>query len=149
MNRLKLSFFLLLLPVFLNAQTAEKIEGLLNTSTVSYEDAAHIVLEAADVVTNSNPAEAFQLAVDRKWLPSGVRGTDNARLDGVCLLMTKAFNFKGGMFYSLFGNSHYAYRELQYNGVIQGRTDPAMDVSGDILFFMMGRILNFVEAGQP
>jgi hypothetical protein len=149
MNRQKLLFFLLLLPVFLNAQTtADNLEALLNTEAVSYEQAAALVLEAADIISASDAARAFNLAMDRKWLPAGTERSGTARLDGVSLLIMKSFDFQGGIFYSLFGNPHYAYRELQYNGIIRGRADPAMDVSGDMMLFLIGNVLDKVEAGQ-
>ena len=137
--------FFLILPVFLPAQTGQRIEDLLKNSAVSYEQAAQMVLEAADVRSSISPAEAFRYASEQKWLPRNVSGSDDAKLGGVSLLIMKAFNFKGGMFYSLFQNAHYAYRELGYRRIIQGRTDPGMKVSGDFLLFTLGEVLSMVE----
>ena len=145
MKRVKLLCFLLLLPVFLQAQTAERVEALLNTDAVSYEQAAQLVLEAADVRVSTGPADAFRYAAEQRWVPGKAEGGDIARLDGISLLIMRAFDLKGGMFYSLFKNPHYAYRELEYQNIIQGRSDPAMDVSGDFLLFMTGRALSVVE----
>ena len=72
-------------------------------------------------------------------------GSSGARLDGVSLLLMESFNIKGGIMYSLFRNPHYAYRELVYLDIIQGRVDPEMTVSGDLLLFLVNRILSRQE----
>ena len=138
-------YFFLILPAFLSAQAGQRIEDLLKKDVVTYEQAAQLVLEAADVRSSISPSEAFRYASEQKWLPANVSGGDDAKLGGVSLLIMKAFNFKGGLFYSLFQNAHYAYRELDYMRIIQGRTDPGMKVSGDFLLFTVGEVLSMVE----
>jgi len=122
------------------AQTADRLETLLNTQELSYEQAAAFVLEAADI-TMSN-TEAFRYASEKGWLPKNTGARDTARLDGVSLLIMKAFEIKGGAFYSVFQNAHYAYRELEYRNVIEGKTVPAMAVSGEMMLFIVGRVIN-------
>ena len=92
---------------------------------------------------------AFSYAREQGWLPKNADMYTPARLDSVSLLIMRAFGFKGGLFYRAFANNvaarnaaaHYAYRELLYKGIIQGRTDPAMLVSGDMLLFMVSQAL--------
>jgi hypothetical protein len=127
------------------SQTADELESLLNSPQVSYAQAARFVLEAADTVVIDDPAVAFRFAGERKWLPKKVSADSFARLDGIALLLMRSFGIEGGFFFSVFKNSHYAYRELAYREVIQGRTDPGMTVSGDMLLFMIGRILDMTE----
>jgi hypothetical protein len=134
----------LIAAVSVFGQTAAELEQLLAAEAVSYEQAARFVLKAADV-SDLSPQAAFGYAVDQKWLPAGVKGAANAKLNAVSLLVMQAFGFKGGIFYSLTKNPHYAYRELVYQGIIQGKTDPAMTVSGDFLLFTVGRALSRVE----
>ena len=141
-------FVLLAVPVFLYPQTAERIEHLLATGAVSYGDAAQLVLEAADVFAAPTPAAAFSYAAQRGWLPKGASAGGKARLDGVSLLIMRSFNIRGGLFFSITKNAHYAYRELVYLNDIQGRNDPAMAVSGDLLLFMVNRILSYQEVNQ-
>ena len=143
-------FFLLFSFFTLNlyAQTAERMERLLETSAVNYGDAARFVLEAADVFVASGPESAFNYTSEQGWLPRGAAAGDSARLDGLSLLIMKSFNIQGGLMYGAVKNAHYAYRELVYLNVIQGRNDPAMVVSGDLLLFMVNRILSYREANQ-
>jgi len=139
------------LAVSLNAQTADRIESLLNKQAVNYGEAAMFVLEAADVQTRSgagvvsSPAEAFRFASEQNWMPAGATAGNPATLDGVSLLIMRSFGLKGGIFYTLTKSPHYAYRELLYRDIIQGRTEPQMPVSGDFLLFVINRALANIE----
>jgi len=141
-------FFLVLLPVLLSAQTAVEIEELLAVKAVSYEQAARLVLKAADLPVFSAAAslpsgqEAFNYAAERKWLPKKAVIGQEASLEGVSLLIMRSFEIKGGLFYSLFKNPHYAYREMIYQDIIQGRADPQMAVSGEQLLFLINRLMS-------
>jgi len=132
---------LFFVPAFLYAQTAAEIEELLNTQSLSYEQAARFVLRAADQTGNISPAEAFAFAKDKRWLPRKAEPGSMANLDGVSLLVMRSFGIKGGLMFSIFRNPHYAYRELEYKDVIQGRADPKMIVSGELLLFLVNRLL--------
>ena len=134
-------YLLIVTCSLLFSQTADRIEALFDTQELSYEQAAAFVLEAADMQM-SNQADAFRYATERNWLPKNVEARDRARLDGVSLLVMKAFEIKGGAFYSVFQNVHYAYRELEYRNVIEGKTVPAMAVSGEMMLFIVGRVLS-------
>jgi outer membrane protein OmpA-like peptidoglycan-associated protein len=150
LNRITLAAFLGLLlthPVSLSAQTsvAQELENLLASSSVTYGQAALIILQASDNALTSSPEEAFRYAFSREWLPKSASASAPARLDGISLLIMNSFNMRGGMFYSLFKNAHFAYRELEYLYIIQGRTDPAMKVSGEELLFYVGEVLALQE----
>ena len=140
--------FLAALPVFLHAQTAQKIEDLLNSNALSYEQAAWLVLEAAEISGSrgiSSQADAFSYAEQQQWLPKNVRSYDMARLDGVSLLIMQAFDIKGGLLYRFTKSPHYAYRELVYWNIIFGRIDPGMAVSGYEMLYTVNRVLSYKE----
>ncbi|MCL2213623.1 MAG: hypothetical protein FWC06_00295 [Treponema sp.] len=129
-------------PCFLAAQsTADEIENLLNTKAVTYAQAVRFVLEAANITAVSGYEEAYHYASERSLLPKNISMNQTMRLDGLSLLLMKSFNLKGGLFYSMFKNPHYAYRELVYRDVIQGRADPGMNVTGERFLFYVNRIL--------
>lgn len=128
-------------PLILSAQvTAEEIENLLNTEAATYGQASRFVLEAANILTENNEKDAFSFAVQNGWLPANLSFDDPARLDHISRLLTRSFDTGGGIMYSFTKNSHYAYRELVYLKVIQGRADPTMIVSGERLIFYINRI---------
>lgn len=132
------------------ASTADEIEALLNTRAVTWAQAARFVLKAADVTAAEDPEQAFRYAAERSWLPKNAAAHEAARLDGIALLVMRSFDIGGGIFFSLAKNPHYAYREMTYRDILQGRIDPAMPVSGDILLYVCNRILSQREEdGQP
>jgi hypothetical protein len=138
--------FLLPAPAF--TQTAAEIEKLLETEAVSYEQAAWLVLEAADLSDSfdgSAADDAFKFAAQQGWMPKKAAPLDKASLEGVSLLVMRSFGIKGGLFYSLIKNPHYAYREMVYQDIIQGRSDPEMTVSGGLLLFIINRVLSRAE----
>jgi hypothetical protein len=55
---------------------------------------------------------------------------------------------KGGAFYTLSKTPHRAYRELLSQNIIQGRADSDMAVSGELLLFIVNRVLERMEGGQ-
>jgi len=126
------------------AQTAAEIETLLYTEAVSYAQAARFVLLAADI-SDLRAEDAFGYAKEKSWLPAAATQGAAAKLDGVSLLIMRAFDMTGGAFYTFMKTPHYAYRELLYQNVIQGRVDPGMAVSGDLLLFIVNRVLDQME----
>ena len=134
-------------PVFPQS-TADEIEALLETNAVTYAQAARFILEASEVTVSADPETAFQYAARQKWLPKNASGESVARLDCIALLVMRSFDIKGGMFYSVTKNQHYAYREMVYRDIIQGRIDPAMPVSGEALLYIINRVFSVREEGN-
>ena len=126
------------------AQTAGEMDAILASQGVSYDQAARFVLQAADVA-NLSSSEAFSFTQEQKWLPASASSGEQARLDSLSLLIMRAFEMKGGLLYSVTKSPHYAYRELMYKGIIVGRVDPHMAVSGEELLFILGRVLSGTE----
>ena len=124
-------------PAILSAQTANQIESLLNTKAVTYEQAAWFVLSAADI----DEQDTFNFAVQQNWLTKKAAPENQINLRQVSLLIMQAFNIKGGPMYSITKNAHYAYREMVYQNLIQGRSDPGMAVTGELLIFMVNQAL--------
>ena len=137
--------FLVLLSVPLHAQTADKLEALFNKQVLSWSDSVVFVLEASDTEVFDDASTAFNFALEHNWLPKNAAIGDLVSLKGLSLLLMRSFDFKGGIFYSLTKSPHYAYRELIYKGIIRGRTDPDMNVSGQELLLLINRLLALKE----
>jgi hypothetical protein len=129
-------------PPDLLAQTAAELEAVLAAETMSYEQAASFVLQAAEI---TSAGSAYNYAREHKWLSAKTAPDNTAVLNEVSLLIMSAFGIKGGIMYSSLKSPRYAYRELVHQGIIQGRADPEMTVSGDLLLFMIGRVLDLTE----
>jgi hypothetical protein len=133
------------------AQTAAKLEALLNETALTWSAAAAFALEASgslDAEAVLDSADAFRFAAEREWLPKNAAPESAARLNGIALLLMRSFELKGGIFYSLAKGPHHAYRELVYKGLIRGDTDPDMPVSGQHLLLIISRILSAQEKDE-
>jgi len=134
---------LLIVPCF--SQSAHFLETLLEREAVSYQDAALLVLDAAELINGSidqiDPADVFRFAMENNMLPRKAESNNAATYEGLSLLVMRAFGFRGGLFYSIFQNPHYAYREMVYKNIIQGYSDPKMIVTGEELLFIVNRAM--------
>ena len=130
----------------LSAQTAAELDALLVAETVSVAAAARFVLDAVELLPpglSGNAAEsaAYDLALAKGWVKAPA--SSDITLKETAFLIMGAFGFKGGLLYSLLRNPRYAYREMIYRRIIQGRADPAMTISGQRLLRIIGRALNY------
>ncbi|AEF85742.1 hypothetical protein TREPR_2298 [Treponema primitia ZAS-2] len=138
----------LLSPPRAHAQTAGELERLLGAPIVSYQDAAWLVLSSVEAVPGGTaPADAYQFALDRNWLPKKATANSAVTLGGVSLLIMEAAGIKGGIMFTLTHGSRYAYRDLVYRGLIQGRAYATQKVSGERLLQILGRALEYTETG--
>jgi outer membrane protein OmpA-like peptidoglycan-associated protein len=136
--------------VFTHAQSAAELETFLEVRELSHAQAARFVLQAADIspaqgTQGWTEEEAFDYCLGQEWFSRDAAPADPVRLDRLSRLIMGAFNFKGGIFYSLFKNAHYSYRELVHRQIIQGKSDPARSVSGEQLLAFLGKILTTTE----
>jgi hypothetical protein len=146
-KRLLLIFFFL--PVLLSAQTAAEIDALLETGALTWAQASRFILAAADLVSPETTADyAFKAAQASRSLPRDARSEAPATLGGIALLVMKSFDLKGGFFYSIFPGVRYAYREMVYKKLIQGRSDPSMTLSGDRLLRIISRALVYIKQDE-
>jgi len=128
-----LAIFLLLLPAIAFAQNAAELDVMLTSVTVSASSAARFVLGAADLLPPelSGPeAEeaAYEIAASKGWIR--VPGDESITLIDTAFLIMKAFEIRGGLLYTLFGNPRYAFREMIYQKIITGHADGSMKVYG-------------------
>jgi hypothetical protein len=145
--------FLLACTVFLAAgifaQTAEQLEGLLDTTELTYMPASLFVLQGAGIVDESARADtAFAEARSRGFLPRNSAEDTPVTLGGLSFLIMKAFDIKGGIWYSLLSGPRYAKRFLVYHKVIQGASDPGQTVSGERFLAILGRVLEYTGSDQ-
>jgi hypothetical protein len=135
--------FLLIMPVFVTAQTAAELETVLETRNVTCAQAAGFILAATeDTDTAQNTSkEAFEQAITRGWFPKRTTPEENITLGKLSFLIMKAFNIKGGIMYSLFPGPHYAFRAMVSRSYIQGAADPAMKVNGERFLNILGKVL--------
>jgi outer membrane protein OmpA-like peptidoglycan-associated protein len=92
---------------------------------------------------------AFAAARDRGWLPKGAAADSPVTLGGLSYLALNAFSLKKSLLFTLFPGPRYAYRQLEYLDLLPGLRDPALNVSGERLVQILGRILSYSGEGDP
>jgi outer membrane protein OmpA-like peptidoglycan-associated protein len=116
---------------------------LLETEAVSFGQAARFVLITTDWIDPASAAgAAYALAREKGWLPEKSLEQSPIRTGELSFLIMNAFDMKGSFLYSLFPGPRYAFRELDYLGLLPGRRDPALPVSGEGLL----RILDMTSS---
>jgi hypothetical protein len=127
------------------AQSNDYIDAILAAPQVSASQAAYMLCIASGLLQETDTeADAVQLAKENKW-PGFHEDASGLRLDDYSLMLTKAFDYKGGVMYSLTGTSRYAFRELQYIKVIIGRPRPERFISGEECLRYLGNMISWKE----
>ena len=133
---------------FLHAQTAAELETILEARVLNCGQAAFFVISSAGITDGGaalgieSEADAFTLALNRGWLPKGTAMDESISLGKLSLLLMKAFDIKGGLFYRLMPSPRYAFRAMVSQFYIQEEADPGMKVSGQSFLDILGRVLN-------
>jgi hypothetical protein len=142
--------FLFATPAFLPAQTAVKMDAILETPVISCAQAAWFVLAAVNTVPSESPVQdtgtedAFKQAIDNNWLPQQTDPDDPITLKALSFLLMRAFNIKGGLMYAILPGPRYAFRTLASRSLIQGTADPNMTVSGERFLHILGNVLSYM-----
>jgi outer membrane protein OmpA-like peptidoglycan-associated protein len=144
----KFRFFLFILFCFslplLPAQTAAEMDLLLETEAVSFGQAVRFVLDTANLIDPGSAGGAFALARQKGWLPEGAREDGPIKTGELSFLIMNAFDMQGSFLYRLFPGPRYAFRELDYRGLLPGRRDPALRVSGEGLLRILGMTASYL-----
>jgi hypothetical protein len=141
--------FLFTASAFLPAQTAVKMDAILETPVISCAQAAWFVLDAVNTVPSESPVQdegmenAFRQVMDNHWLPQKTNPGDPVTLKALSFLLMRAFNIKGGLMYTVLPGPRYAFRTLVSRSLIQGAADPDMTVSGERFLHILGNVLSY------
>jgi hypothetical protein len=132
-------------PAF--AQTAAKLDIILETERVSFGQAALIVLPAAGLLPpDAGEAEAFAKA--GPWLPRRAERNIPIKLGELSRLVMGAFDLSGGFMYALFPGPRYACRAMAWRRLLPPGADPGSFLNGEELLYVTGRTLVFAGEEQ-
>jgi outer membrane protein OmpA-like peptidoglycan-associated protein len=155
---MKFSMILVFLPVLLllppggllHGQTAAEMDDLLGSREITWAQACRFVLPAAGALDESAPVPAaYEAALEKGWLPKGAAADSPVNLGGLSFLIMQSFSIPRSSLYALFPGPRYAYRQIDYLGLIPGQRDPVLKVSGERLLQILGRVLDYRGDGEP
>jgi outer membrane protein OmpA-like peptidoglycan-associated protein len=120
------------------------MERLMDSREITWEQACRFVLPAAGALDeNAGAGAAFAAARERGWLPRGAAEEGAVKLGDLSFLVLQSFSLKKSFLAALFPGPRYAYRQLDYLGLIPGVRDPSLKVSGERLLQILGRVLSY------
>jgi hypothetical protein len=142
----KAGFFLILLgmalcsvPVF--AQTAKRLDAILDAERVSFVQAAAVILPAAGLL-DPEAGEIRVFAAAASWFPRRAERDSPITMGELSYLIMRSFNLTGGFMYALFPGPRYAYRALAWRRLLPPHPDPARFQSREELLHITGLVLS-------
>lgn len=132
--------FLAAISAFAHSQSAEKLTEIIATPVATYGQVAYITgVYQGTVQEDASYEAAFETLQKDGIIKSAATPDQKIPLQETAFLCAKATKLKGGLFYSLFHNSRYAYRELKAKKILPPSVDSSMTVSGrDVIAVLNG-----------
>jgi hypothetical protein len=121
-----------------SAQTAEEIDRLLVQHSVRWGEASVWTFASAGEPYAERDAAFY--AIHFKAMPKDAALDTPIDLEGLALLVMRVYKLQGGLFYTLFKNRRYAFREMVYSGIYQQGDDPHDTISGARFMHILSRI---------
>ena len=129
------------------SQTTDIVDTILEQEKTEVGHAAYMVLVAAGELSESaSPEEAVSVLNKKGWNFSSKEADEPIRLGEYSYIIMRAFDIRGGIFYSLFPGPRYAARELVYKKFVTGGLSYLRDVSGEEALRILGRVLEWKGA---
>ena len=129
------------------AQTAERIDEILDQDELTVGAAAYIAAASGDVVPDSAGTEEALSALGELGFPAdAVSADDPIRLDQFSYMLMLSHERSGGMLYTLFPGPRYALRELEHERVVRGGGDPGDTLTGSRGLRLVGRLITVADA---
>ena len=148
----RITLFLLLAVVlsgYAAAQSNDFMDALLAEESISFSQAAYLVLVASDNLgEDADEVRAFELLESLGWAQKSASPDSDITLAQYSALIMRAFDMRGSLMYRLIPAPRYAYRQLTHNRIINWKADPSNPVNGLAAFGMVGRTLDLVGANQ-
>lgn len=138
---------LFILPVAdVFAQSNQVIDALLLEERATFQNSVYLILSVAGIIPEEATGEEAVEALKQTDWKIKIKGPDEPiRLGTYSLLLMKAFNIKGGIFYTLFPSPRYASRELGYKGYIKKGVKAGRYLTGRDAIKIMGRVVRAQE----
>lgn len=130
----KLFLFVLLILLCLVSifgQASEAVSQLLESTSITYGQAAYFAATNLSLIPDESSYElASEEIVKAKLINTIDDYNAPISMAEFSMLCMKTWDFKGGLFYSIFKNPRYAFKEMQSKGIIPNDFDPSQSVTG-------------------
>ncbi|MDX9801725.1 MAG: hypothetical protein RBT69_10360 [Spirochaetia bacterium] len=146
MKKLFLSAALFLTAMLIYSQSNEEIDAFMAKGEADLATAAYFTLAAAGMQGAAATAEdAPWYLNENNWFKEELKGDELLKASDASYLIMKAFNQKGGLWYTVAPGPRYAFKEIKYRKLIDQKTDPAKIMSGDEFMILLSEFLSWKE----
>lgn len=128
------------------AQQNSVIDDLLQEEKATFGNCVYLVLSASGVIDESLLPEEAVAGLEFRDLHFRPKKADDFITFGeFAVLLMEGFEFKGGLFYTIFPGPRYASREMVFKGFIHGRAGPYGNISGHDALTMVRKAKEWKE----
>ncbi|PIE97816.1 MAG: hypothetical protein CR988_06040 [Treponema sp.] len=137
-----LVFLLSFITTFCIAQSADKLEKIINEKKLTVGQACYLAACAnSSVSDDASYKEAFQIFSSMKMFKK-VKPNDPIRIDHFSNLVMQSTGTKGSLWYSIGKSPHYAIRSLKKMGIIPYRAVPSNPLSGQEALAIFSQLIS-------
>ena len=131
------------------SQSNEVLDRILDQDSLSLGAGAYMLLSATGGIGQDADFQAAARALDEQpWWKPGKVAEDPVTLGEYSYMVTRFFDIKGGIMFSIFGGARYATRELDYLGMLEIDPSPYRKLSGEEAVRILSRVLDWKEATE-
>lgn len=118
------------------AQSSEEISKIIKSEKATFAQVSYLPALYANLISGDEGSEtnleqtAFDALNQKGYLPAKATAESEVTLGQLCYIYAKAFDIKGGLFYTLFPSERYAFKEFKAKGFLPSTADPSMALSG-------------------
>lgn len=147
---LKKNLLLLCIPLifmgYIYTQDASYLSGIIESDAISWEQASFLILAGGDFLPeNIKPRDAWDELLSTYWFSNVPERGSHITVAEFCGMATKTLDYKGGLFYSLFKNNRYAFRDLRFKVIVPVHLDPKAKLKGLDALSITERLIEEVE----
>jgi len=142
--------FILLVLIFLlgsmYTQEASYFSGIIESDAISWEQASFLILAGGEILSEDvAPRDAWDELLSTYWFSNVPERDSRITVAEFCGIATKTLGYKGGLFYSLFKNNRYAFRDLRFKAIVPAHLDPQAKLKGLDALSITERLMEEVE----
>ena len=132
-------------PAQTQIQPWSTLVPILAEKKITWDSSAYLVLTANGTMASDNtPPRCFAVLQRLGWVPWRTPAwlpTDKISVGDFCFLLTRAFRWEGGWWYSWFPGAGTAFRELRWAGFLPDSTDPDDTLTGGQAVNLLRQVL--------
>lgn len=128
------------------AQSNETLDQILDSGQATYGQAAYLLLLGDGALDEQSDFATAVNALEDRIGVLVARGADEPiTLGEFALLIQTWFDLPRGLMGRLVVAPRYAVRDLRFLRIVQGRSYPGMDLAGERMVRIVGRVLDYQE----